>query len=115
MLAVATACEWNTGLWPVRPTGFSPLFFPPKLQRSKTLLGAQTWKFVFRSGCALRGVNSAKRRGAVSTTRPIESLPRSRADLNVGTLLSPAKVEDVVRALRWCVRRKRTMQLAPQE
>src|SRR4029077_18597609 len=108
MLAVATARDWNTGLWPVRPAGIFPAVLSTKLHRSKTPLGAQTWKSVFRSGCALRGVNSAKRRGAVSTTWPIESLPWSQADLTVGILLSPAKVEDVVRALRSCVRRKRT-------
>src|SRR5205823_14537156 len=54
--------------------GFSPLFFPSRLQRSKTR--AQTRESVFRPGCTLHGVNSARRLDAVSSTWPIESLPR---------------------------------------
>ena len=94
--------------------GFSPLFFPSRLQRTKTRLGAQTSESVFRPGCALRGVNSARRLDAVSSTWPIESLPRSQADLNVA-ILPQAKVEGAVRASRSCVRRKRRMQSDPRE
>ncbi len=41
------AWKRNTSLWPVRPAGILPPVLRTGWQRSKTSLGAQTWKSVF--------------------------------------------------------------------
>ena len=51
------ASKRNTGLWPVRPAGILPAVLRTGWHRSKTPLGAQTWKSVF-----LHNAGSAKRR-----------------------------------------------------